>query len=159
MHIGGILLNQTNIMASGRLRKRLGKHRFELWMRYPTGAGAITRGIMSSGNPRQAILQGRKREPNPRQVILWGRKCKRNPRHTILRGRKCKRNLRHTILRGRKCKRNLRRFVLRGRKCKLEPGHVIIRGWMRQTESVAGRHPGVDGTADFRASSYGREWE
>ena len=125
----------------------------------PTGAGAITRGIMSSRNLRQTIIRRRKREPEPRQVILRRRKCKRNPRRIILRGRKRKRNLRHTILRRRKCKRKPRRFIIRRRKCKPKQGHVIIRGWMGQTESWAGRHPAEDGTTDFRASLYGGEWE
>ena len=125
----------------------------------PQGGEAITRGIMSSRNLRQTIIRRRKHEPEPRQVILRRRKCKRKPRHIILRGRKRKRNLRHIILRRRKCKRKPRRFIIRCRKCEPKPGHVIIRGWMRQTESRAGRHPGVDGTTDFRASLYGGEWE
>lgn len=110
----------------------------------PTGAGAITRGIMSSRNLRQTVLRRRKREPKPGQAIPRRRKCERNLRHVILRGRKCKRNLRHTILRWRKCKRNLGHVILRGRKYEPKPGHSIIRGWMRQTEFRAGRHPGVD---------------
>ena len=111
----------------------------------PTGAGAITRGIMSSRNLRQTIIRRRKREPEPRLVI---------PRR-----KKCKPNLRQVILRGRKCKRNLWHVILRRRKCEPKPVRVIIRGWMRQTESRAGRHPAEDGTTDFRASLYGGEWE
>ena len=118
----------------------------------PTGAGAITRGIMSSRNLRQTIIRRRKHEPKPRQVILRRRKCKRNPRHIILRVRKRKRNLRHTILRQRKCKRKPRRFIIRHRNAnrnrgtssygggwsKRNPVLAVTRGWMEQR--ISERH-------------------
>ena len=109
-------------------------------MSRPQGGETITRGIMSSQNPRQSIIRRRKRELEPRQTIIWVRKCKRNSWHIILRGRKCKRNLRHVIIRGRKRERNSGQAITRVRKCEPNFGQAITRGWMRQTERGAGYH-------------------
>ena len=73
----------------------------KLLMRCPSGAGAVTRGIMSSRNLRQTIIRCRKCEPELRLVILRRRKCKRNQRHIILRGRKSKRNPGLAVTQGR----------------------------------------------------------
>ena len=57
-----------------------------VWMNRPQGGETITRGVMSSQNPRQSIIRRRKREQEPRQTIIWVRKCEPNFGQAITRG-------------------------------------------------------------------------